>query len=128
MGKPIKIYDLAKRLINLHGKTLDDDIGITFVGTRPGEKLSEELFNSHEHKFPTACKMINMAKSEPIDYEVINKQILILQELVQKRNERVLVDMLNKIVLRDYPVLDDYDDTKKVELDLPGLKYGGSIG
>ena len=61
MGEPVKIYDLAKRLINLSGMELQDvdnpegDIEIIFTGLRPGEKLYEELLIGHnvsttEHK------------------------------------------------------------------------------
>jgi FlaA1/EpsC-like NDP-sugar epimerase/lipopolysaccharide/colanic/teichoic acid biosynthesis glycosyltransferase len=48
MGKPIKIMDLAKRMIGLHGYRPGTDMEIRFVGLRPGEKLEEELFNSYE--------------------------------------------------------------------------------
>ncbi len=48
MGKPVKILDLAKRMIGLYGYRLGVDIDISFIGLRPGEKLDEELFSKDE--------------------------------------------------------------------------------
>jgi FlaA1/EpsC-like NDP-sugar epimerase len=48
MGKPVKILDLAKRMISLYGYRLGVDMEISFIGLRPGEKLYEELFNEDE--------------------------------------------------------------------------------
>ena len=63
MGKPVKILNLAKRMISLYGYKPGVDIDITFVGLRPGEKLYEELFNSDEIIEKTAHPKINMAIS-----------------------------------------------------------------
>lgn len=48
MGQPVKIYDLARQMIQLFGKTLDKDIAIEFTGLKPGEKLTEELVDNSE--------------------------------------------------------------------------------
>jgi FlaA1/EpsC-like NDP-sugar epimerase len=63
MGKPIKILDLAKRMINLYGYKPGVDIDISFIGLRPGEKLYEELFNPYEKTEKTSHSKINMAIS-----------------------------------------------------------------
>ena len=52
MGKPVKIIDLARRLIELHGKTLGSDIEIRVTGLRPGEKMTEALFDVTETARP----------------------------------------------------------------------------
>lgn len=61
MGKPVRILNLAKRLISLYGYTLSKGIDITFTGLRPGEKLHEELFNSYETIEKTSNQKINRA-------------------------------------------------------------------
>lgn len=54
MGEPVRIDDLARQLIRLHGLTPDRDVAIAYTGLRPGEKLSEEIFYAAEDVRPTA--------------------------------------------------------------------------
>lgn len=61
MGEPVKIVDLARDLIELSGLRLGQDIDIAFTGTRPGEKLYEELFVSGEHYARTRHEKIFIA-------------------------------------------------------------------
>jgi FlaA1/EpsC-like NDP-sugar epimerase len=63
MGEPVKIADLAADLIRLSGKQVGRDIEIRFSGTRPGEKLYEELFFSAEHASPTEHPKVLKAKN-----------------------------------------------------------------
>jgi FlaA1/EpsC-like NDP-sugar epimerase len=53
MGEPANILDLAQRMIRLSGRSVDNDISITFTGVRPGEKIEEELRAPDEEAFPT---------------------------------------------------------------------------
>lgn len=53
MGNPVKIVDLAKRMIELDGYIPYKDINIEFIGLRPGERLYEELLNDKETTIPT---------------------------------------------------------------------------
>jgi Predicted nucleoside-diphosphate sugar epimerases len=53
MGEPVKIMDLAKRMIQLSGLELGKDIQIQIIGLRPGEKLHEELLADKEKNIPT---------------------------------------------------------------------------
>lgn len=62
MGQPVKIYDLAKRMIKLSGFNYPKDIDIDIVGLRPGEKLYEELLTNTENSLPTYHKKIMISK------------------------------------------------------------------
>jgi FlaA1/EpsC-like NDP-sugar epimerase len=63
MGEPVKILDIAKKLILLAGYTPGKEIGITFIGLRPGEKVHEELFHESEHLMPTHHPRIMKART-----------------------------------------------------------------
>lgn len=99
MGEPVKILDMAKQLIKLHGLEPDTDIQITFNGLRPGEKLFEELLNAEEGISNTDHPMIykascNRALSrEHLDYVV--SELFKSVKLQQPDNIR---DALKKIV------------------------------
>ncbi|UWX61494.1 polysaccharide biosynthesis protein [Chryseobacterium oranimense] len=79
MGKPIKILNLAKRMIKLSGYTPDVDIKIEFIGLRPGEKLYEELLTDNSTTMPTHHEKI-MISRDPLmefeDIEILCKQIM----------------------------------------------------
>ena len=54
MGEPVRIFDLAKQMVRLSGKEPDRDIVVEIVGTRPGEKLHEELWGEGETAVSTS--------------------------------------------------------------------------
>jgi FlaA1/EpsC-like NDP-sugar epimerase len=71
MGEPVKIIDLARRMIELSGHEPGRDIAIDVVGIRPGEKLHEELFNVDEEVRPTRYGKIMRATRPALDAEVL---------------------------------------------------------
>lgn len=81
MGKPVKILDLAERMIKLSGYTPGIDIKIDFIGLRPGEKLYEELLTDHSTTIPTHHEKI-MISRDPVmafeDIEALCQQIIML--------------------------------------------------
>ena len=72
MGKPVKIIDLAKRMIRLSGST---NVKIEFTGLREGEKLYEELLNQAEHTKPTHHEKIMIADVREYEYHEITQMI-----------------------------------------------------
>ena len=75
MGEPIKIVDLAKQMIRLSGKEPDRDIAIQFTGTRPGEKLFEEVFHDGETTVETAHDGLLLAAPRVVAIEALNRQL-----------------------------------------------------
>ncbi len=75
MGKPVKIYDLAKNMIRLMGYKLDEDIKIEFTGLRPGEKLYEELLMGEEGLENTENDLIHVGKPIEFDEEWFSEKL-----------------------------------------------------
>jgi FlaA1/EpsC-like NDP-sugar epimerase len=75
MGKPIKILDIATKLIRLSGLEPFEDIEIKYTGLRPGEKLFEELFSKYEQQLPTHNPKISIARVANADYTCILEQV-----------------------------------------------------
>ncbi len=71
MGEPVRIVDLARAMIELSGLDPDRDIDIEIIGSRPGEKLDEELFNTYEHPRPTEAEKILRAEHEPLGVQEV---------------------------------------------------------
>ena len=80
MGKPIKIYELAEKMIKLMGHTPGKDIDIEIVGLRPGEKLYEELYMTSENMTSTKHKRIYIAKPVEIDKDSFYGEILYMMK------------------------------------------------
>ncbi|MGC3979388.1 MAG: nucleoside-diphosphate sugar epimerase/dehydratase [Paludibacteraceae bacterium] len=80
MGQPVKILDLARKMIRLAGYVPDVDIHIKFTGLRPGEKLYEELLNTKEITQKTYHPKIMVAKVREYDYDEVTTQI---EELIR---------------------------------------------
>lgn len=98
MGKPIKIYDLAKRMVMLSGKKLGKDIDIVFTGLRHGEKLYEELLNDSENTIPTHHEKILKAQVAEYPYEEVSRNLDLLEDLINDKNELKMVALMKEIV------------------------------
>ncbi len=98
MGQPVKIIDLAKKMIRLAGFTPDKEIEIKIIGLRPGEKLFEELLNDTSKTVPTHNEKILIAQEVHDDYELVNYKILDLLSKVQAISDEEVVAAMKKIV------------------------------
>lgn len=98
MGKPVKIDDLARKMIKLSGLEPDRDIQIKYTGLRPGEKLYEELLTKKENTLPTYHEKIFIAKTEEFSTESVNRHIEQLQNiLTQHRNDQTNMQIVANI-------------------------------
>ncbi len=100
MGKSIRISDLAKKMVQLSGLTLDKDISIQYTGLRPGEKLYEELLANEENTTKTEHKKIMIAKVRTCKYDELLPKV---EKLLQHQNEdefTIVADM--KDIVEEY--------------------------
>src|SRR3954465_15034002 len=82
MGEPVRIVDLARKMIQLSGREPDRDVAIEIVGRRPGEKLHEELFNADERPRPTGDERILAAERAPPSRGWVEEAFAQVEELV----------------------------------------------
>jgi FlaA1/EpsC-like NDP-sugar epimerase len=97
MGKPVKILDLAERMIKLSGLKPYEDIDIVFSGLRSGEKLYEELLCESENTLPTYHKKIFKAKHQEIDLDLVRISVEQMQEILKENNANQDFDIVSNI-------------------------------
>ena len=95
MGKPVKIVDLAKRMIQLSGA---DNIEIKFTGLREGEKLYEEVLSSKENTLPTTNPKIMVAQVREYDYDTACRNEERLLEVSRSFDDMAIVKVMKEIV------------------------------
>ena len=98
MGEPVKILDLAKRMIKLAGLTPDKDIKIEFTGLRPGEKLFEELLNKKDESIPTYNKKIMISMCRTQDPKLVDRSTEILIQLAFENKDIEVVKQMKLMV------------------------------
>ena len=103
MGQPVRILDLALRMVALAGRTIrsnthpNGDIEVRFVGLRPGEKLQEELLIG-ENPIPTAHPRIIRAREEFVDWETLSPHLQILLDAARSEDPQRARESLQRIV------------------------------
>ena len=97
MGQPVKIVDLARKMIQLAGLRPDVDIPIHFTGLRPGEKMFEELFKDSENLLPTHHPKIMKAQKSEIESE-FSEMLVELVASAQDYNDKSVRSMIRVIV------------------------------
>jgi FlaA1/EpsC-like NDP-sugar epimerase len=114
MGKPVKIVDLARQLIEIAGFTPDKDIRIEFTGLRPGEKLFEELSYQGEHIAATRHPKIMQLLGEPLPFERVRDWMLELARQMDQLEPDEIKCLLKHAVPEYQPQL------KRVSGSVPG--------
>ncbi len=98
MGEPVKIYEMARRMISLTGLKPDIDIKIEEIGLRPGEKLYEELLNDKEKTTATVNKKIMIAKVRTYNYKDVCKNIDKIIDLAAHGNVHDMIYAMKEFV------------------------------
>ena len=113
MGTPVKIVDLARRMIEFSGLEPGKDIEIKFTGLRPGEKLYEELLATKENTIPTENKKIMRAKVREYDYNVVDNAIDELTDLAIKVEKVEMVKKMKQILPEYKSMNSEYEKLDK---------------
>lgn len=98
MGKPMKIIDVARRVIEYHGYVPDRDIDIVETGMRPGERLYEELLTEVEGMTRTSHERLYIAQQERVEYDLVAASIAELQRAVRISDAKATVSLLQTLV------------------------------
>ena len=98
MGEPVRIVDLAEKMIRLSGKEPGREIAIEFVGPAPGEKLHEELVGDGETVTPSQHPKIDLITRPPVDPEWLEAELALLERLVEEGETLELVGELRRLV------------------------------
>ena len=130
MGEPVKIANLARRMIELAGFEPDKDIKIEYTGLRPGEKLYEELLSNEENTKPTTHKKIRIADVRQYDYEEVARAIEKLSQLSLEVRIPDTVRLMKKIVPEfksNNSIYEQYDRELREEVQVEEGKAVGPI-
>ena len=116
MGEPVRIVDLAEKMIQLTGLTPYEDIEIRFSGLRPGEKIFEELLNDKETTLTTHHEKILRAKVREYNFSEVSGKIELLFKLATEGDDREVVRQMKLIVpefVSDNSIYKDLDAHQK---------------
>lgn len=116
MGKPVKIVDLALKMIRLAGLTPNEDIKIVYTGLRPGEKLYEELLNKEEKTLPTHHEKIKIAKVIPCSHKTI-RDIEELINMSRLEDNFSLVKKMKELVPEFISNNSQYEELDQIHMD-----------
>ena len=98
MGKPVKIYDLAREMIRLSGREPEKDIKIEITGVRPGDKITEEIVLDSEKVGETIQEKLYVIESEELDNEGFNKGLAAIEQAARARDIDRLREALGEMI------------------------------
>lgn len=117
MGAPIKIIDIARRMIRLAGLVPDKDISIEIVGIRPGEKLHEELFDANEQLAELQVAGAFRAIPNPLPLKKLTSDIAALERAARNQDVERMFALMRSLVAGYEPSPDSIKSTQTPELD-----------
>ncbi len=100
MGEPVKVIDIARRMIRLAGFTPDQDIEIKIIGCRPGEKLYEELFDETDKRIMSPVPGVLGAVPKPIPLPTLRNAFARLQRHAERGNDQAVVAVMRELLPR----------------------------
>lgn len=124
MGEPVKIYDLALRMIKLAGLTPEEDIKIEFSGLRPGEKLYEELLADEESSEKTSHEKVMKSKVREYDYNEVAPLINSIITLGMQESVYKMVSSMKKLVPEYISNNSEFESLDKVKEDNVNQFFG----
>ncbi len=98
MGEPIKIIDIAERMVRLAGFTPNEDIAIEMIGLRPGEKLYEELFDTEERRVPSVVPGVLGAVPSPVPLRTLVKSFSNINYYAELGAEAEVLKIIGDII------------------------------
>jgi FlaA1/EpsC-like NDP-sugar epimerase len=113
MGQPVRILELAERMIRLSGLAVGTDIELRITGARPGEKLTEQLAETEEESFPTAHPAILRLQPLPVEGQELRRAVNLLEYLASLRDDDRVGQLLHDLAARR-PVGLAFDDDELV--------------
>ena len=105
MGKPVKIYDLAVKLIELHGKTIKNkentngNIEVEIIGLKDGEKIYEELLIENS-SMKTDHKRIFKAQESFLDFSILENELSLLKKLIDQNKKHKVKEFLENLIYK----------------------------
>jgi FlaA1/EpsC-like NDP-sugar epimerase len=105
MGRPVKIADLAEKMIRLAGLRLGEDIEITYTGLRAGEKLYEELFYNSEELVKTSHQSIMLAKAGVHVWDELVRGVEQIERDALAQNAEHAIEVLRELVPDYQPIV-----------------------
>ncbi|HEY0624976.1 nucleoside-diphosphate sugar epimerase/dehydratase [Sphingomonas sp.] len=100
MGEPIRVIDIARRMIRLAGLDPEIDVGIDIIGLRPGEKLYEELFDIEEARLPSSIPGVFEAEPRPIPLRILNKAFDALERASEEGDDDACFTIATRLLDR----------------------------
>ena len=98
MGEPVKIIDIARRMIRLAGLEPERDVQIKIVGLRPGEKLYEELFDEREERLPSALPGVFEAEPMPVPMGILQQGFDTISTAIANHDEQQVKALLFELI------------------------------